>query len=192
MLEIHEECVKEVLRSRMEMLKSIHTRIRLLYDEMEDENGLIYAASFPSQEYGERGGHGGEKGGLEEVLKRHRQLAWEREKEMRMGIAQLVWEEERINRIWTCFQALRGKEHEYLRKLYVENQPYRAVEQESHISHGTFENIRREGIRHLMELYRSEESNLQILQHSRKPKKKKKEEERKRKEPEYQQMRLDL
>ena len=121
-------------------------------------------------------GAGTQKNDLTEIMIRHERLQRQREIEIREEIFRLTEEEEVINRIRVCYQALRGKEYGFLRELYVRGHPYKVVEKNSGVSHGTFERIRKSGIRKIQQMYASNFSNQEIIaksseRHKRKSKK---------------------
>ncbi len=202
MLEMNEERIKKILGNRDPRLKEIHERILAIHDELADTDSLIESASMKTMEWDKEGGiKGGIKKDLVDVMLRHQKLAREREIDLRGELYQLAEEEETITRIWVCFRALRGREYRFLEQLYVKGIPYKAAEMESGVSHKTFERYRRRGLKKILDMYRSEFRNLEIVnrsnrlpdkqgKHRENAQKARKEEQEK--EPKYIQLKLDL
>ena len=177
MHEIREEDIKNALAGDFAELEEIHKRILILHEELSNTVSMIQSAAMKSPRYGNVGGGAGtQKNDLTEIMIRHERLQRQREIEIREEIFRLTEEEEVINRIRVCYQALRGKEYGFLRELYVRGHPYKVVEKNSGVSHGTFERIRKSGIRKIQQMYASNFSNQEIIaksseRHKRKSKK---------------------
>ena len=163
MLEIQEKDVKNALLNGEEELEIIHKRVLALYDELLNTASKIRSISLRSPCFGSIGSTGGEKKDLLEIMIKHESLIRQHEIEIREEIRKLTEDEETINRIRVCYQALRGKEYTYLNLLYVQNKPYKEVEKESGVSHRTFEKIRKLGIKKIIKMYASNRSNREII-----------------------------
>lgn len=195
MEKINENFVKNVLARHGELLQDIHKRILLLYEELSDTNSIIQSAAIKKMELGQVGGGGRNVRDLTDVMLAHQRIVKDREREVYAGLQSLMDEEEVINRIWCCFQALSDKEYKCLEELYVKGEPYKAVEQESGVSHRAFEQTRADAIREILRWYESDLGNVEIIALGRTNmggrKKGKKKKEKSRNEP-YEQMELDL
>lgn len=168
MLKMNEGRVKQILGHHDPRLQQIHKRILAIHDELLDADSLVESVSMKKIEWDREGSvSGGIKKDLTEVMLTHQRLVRERELDLRGELYQLAEEEEAINRIWTCFRALCGKEYIFLEKLYVQGMPYKTVEMESGVSHKTFETYRRSGMRKILKMYQSDFTNLEIAARSR-------------------------
>ncbi len=168
MIELNEGRVKEILRCRTTLLSQIHNRLISLHHELDETEQLISEIALSSVKMdGDTGGkNSGLKKDLSDVMEAHQKLSQIREREVRILMDELVKEESQINRVWVCFNALSGDEFKVLEHLYVRNLPYKAVEEESGVSHGTFESIRRRGIRFIIRMYNSDLQNIEIIRKS--------------------------
>ncbi len=165
MLVINEDDVKRILGNSREMLHQIHNRVLSFHDELMDVDSLIRSAAFKQIRTGDTGGGGsGIKKDLLDVMLKHERLAMQRELEIRNEMYRLMDDEESINRVRVCFEALRGQEYGFLEQLYVKHIPYKTVERNSGCSHKTFEKFRRRGIEKIIQLYNSDFSNLEIIE----------------------------
>ncbi len=180
MQKIDENRIKEVLGSHRELLQELRKRILMLQDEIMDTDSILKAVSMKKLNLhsGGGGGQGGQHQDMLDAMIKHQQMERRYAIELSNEIYRLVEEEESINRIMVCFRALRGKEYTYIRRLYVEKEPYKAVEQESGVSHSRFESIRTDGLKQIQSLYESRLSNVSIMGNAekRKPCRKKKKE----------------
>lgn len=169
MLEINDVYIKGILGDHTILLETIHKRILDIHSELLDTDGLIRSLSIKKIEWDkEGGGSGGTKKDLTDAMLMHQRLARERELELRTEMFRLTEEEESINRVWVCFHALRGREYILLDCLYVQKLPYKAVQEDSHVSHRTFEKVRMQALKKILRMYESEISNLQIINLSNK------------------------
>jgi hypothetical protein len=164
MLVIDENYVKNILGEYATLLQNIHRRILCIHRELIDTDELIQSVSIKKIAWDKEGsGQAGIKRDLTDVMLMHQRLAREREIELRTEMFRLTEEEESINRIWVCFHALRGREYTFLEKLYVQRLPYKAVQEESKVSHRTFEKVRMQALKKIVKMYNSEINNLQII-----------------------------
>lgn len=162
---MNEEYIKKLLIRSNGRLGEIHSRVYGLYKELQKADDLLESIVLRGNEFDTLGikPTRSKAPDMLLMLDKHKELAEERSKEIRLEMWQLTDEQESINRIWACFQALDGKEYEYLEQLYVKNRPYKSVEAESGVSHGTFEKTRKRAIKRVLQLYESEMSNMQII-----------------------------
>ena len=189
MMSIHENDIKRVLKNRQQDLETIHNRLMQMYGELYDTDSMIRSISLKSIDYDGIGGVGSEKTDLADLIIRHERATESRQVEIREEMRRLSLGEEMINRVWVCFQTLRGQEYDFIHELYVHAYPYKFVEKHSGVSHRTFEKIRRRAIKKIIELYQSRYSNIDIIRGARgQPKKKREEKET----SGYHQLQLDL
>ena len=76
---------------------------------------------------------------LFDVIIRQKQLEYEQEQEIGQLLLEINGEIEQINRIWICYQMLRGMPFHIVTRLYVDRELYRIVETESRMNHRAFE-----------------------------------------------------
>lgn len=160
---INEDYVKEVLASHGELLQDINKRILLLYEELSDTGSIIQSAAIKKMELGRIGSGGRNVRDLTDVMLVHQRIVREREREVYAGIRSLIDEEEVINRVWCCFQALPDKQRQCLEELYVKGKPYKAVELASGVSHRAFEQVRADAIKEILRMYESDKGNVEII-----------------------------
>lgn len=193
---INEDYVKDVLARHGELLQDIHKRILLLYEELSDTGSIIQSAAIKKMDLGHVGSGSRNVRDLTDVMLVHQRIVKEREREVYAGIRGLIDEEEVVNRIWCCFQALPDKQRQYLERLYVEGEPYKAVEMASGVSHKTFEQARGAAIREILRMYESDLGNVEIIAQGGMNRKmrsrKKKRDKDKNKGKAYKQMELNL
>ena len=167
---ITDDYIKKVLAEHQELLTAIHDRLLELYFEMEDSDGMIQSATFGSSVDNIGGGRSSEKKDLTDIMLRHFKLLKAQSQEIRIEMMRLVEEQESINRIWCCFEALDKEAKELLTNLYVRGRPYKDVQYEAQknkdISRTTFERIRKCGIDEIKKLYASQMSNVDIISNS--------------------------
>lgn len=160
---VNEDYVKEVLASHGELLQDINKRILLLYEELSDTGSIIQSAAIKKMELGRIGSGGRNVRDLTDVMLVHQRIVRDREREVYAGIQSLIDEEEVINRVWCCFQALPDKQRQCLEELYVKGKPYKAVELASGVSHRAFEQVRADAIKEILRMYESDKGNVEII-----------------------------
>lgn len=155
--------VKQILKNRMQMLASIHTRLDYLHDDTVQTADIIETVSLRSKTLSDmpKGG-GGHKDLFAEYEKYHALLE-KRYRECAEGIHELVLYEECIERTWLCFQALESEAYTLLHRLYVQNELYSTVEADSRLAHAAFEKRRKRAIADIIRLYESEVENDSIF-----------------------------
>ena len=70
---------------------------------------------------------------------------------------------EQINRIWICYQMLRGMPYHIVTRLYVNRELYRIVETESRMNHRAFETMRKNALESIKANYESEETTMELI-----------------------------
>lgn len=189
LLHISEDYIKRVLQTHQERRGEIHKRLMAIYDELQDTDSLLRSVSIKKIEWDRIGHQQGGTSDLTDIMLRHQQVARENGIELRQEMIRLTEEEELNNRIWVCFNSISGKGHDYLKYLYVKGYPYKAVEQESGVSHKTFEKTRQDAIKQIQRLCESDLNNIEIINLSRPQGIKK---ANKKQKSEYEQMTLEL
>lgn len=193
---ITDEYIKKVLSEHQKLLTAIHDRLLELYFEMEDSDGMIKSATFGGVGQNIGGGRSSEKKDLTDIMMRHFSLLRAQSQEIRMEMMRLVEEQETINRIWCCFEALDKEERELLTELYVKGRPYKDVQYEAQknrdISRTTFERIRKCGIEEIRRMYDSSVSNVDIISNSIRKEREEKKKKQSKAHGRYEQMSLDL
>lgn len=165
-LPISESTIKEILKNRIKMIESIHARIEYLNKDISQTSDIIEAVSLRSKTLSDmpRGSSGHKD--LHTEYERYHILLDKRYVEYARGIHQLVLQEERIERVWLCFNALDSDAYTTLYKLYVENQLYQTVELESGLTHPVFEKKRKRAMQDIIRLYDSDFKNGHIFEHA--------------------------
>lgn len=161
---INENYIKAVLQEHDEKLKIISNRTFALYKEFEKTDTMISEVAYQQRpDFSERQIKAKELEGLDKVMQKHVDLVRNRSKEIQSVLWQLTEEEETINRIWVCFNALCGKEYHILEEIYVKNQKYVDVQRATGFGHRKFEMLRKQAINQILYLYKSKLSNLEIV-----------------------------
>ncbi len=150
--------VKKVLQTYKKRLLQIHERMLELYEEVRNLESCMMSMedSFKIHE-------NTEEKELRGLLLRHKNFVEMQIFEVYLEMHRLNEEEESIHRIWRCFQALEEKEKDVLRQIYVEGNSYKEAEIASKVSHKTFETMRANGVRRIIEWYQSDLSNEEII-----------------------------
>lgn len=194
---ITDDYIKRVLNNHQELLAAIHERILELYHEMEDSDEVIKQATFGGGQENIGGGRSSEKKDLTDIMLRHFKLLKAQSQEIRIEMMRLVEEQETINRIWCCFEALDKDVKQILTELYVRGHPYKEVESEAQknkdISRTTFERMRKSGFDEIKRLYDSRLTNVDIIGNAQKRERLEKKKQRNRATyGEYEQISLDI
>lgn len=162
MKEINESEVKLILHSYETRHREIHERIMSMMKELGETDGMIYEMSVSSPRITDMPKQKGGTKDLYEVFSRYKSSLQERILEMNQGIRQLTEEEEALNRVWSCYQALRGEEYDVLRRLFVERQPWKTVEIECGISSGSLQRMQKRALQKVIDMYNSPYSITEI------------------------------
>lgn len=155
-LEITEKIIKEILSKRENMISSIHARIQYLSKDISQTSDIIEAVSLRSKALSDMPRGGGGHKDLFAEYEKYQQLLDHRYSEYSVGIRQLRLQEERIERVWLCFNALDTDAYTILYRLYVNKELYQTVERESGLTHPVFEKLRKRAMLDIMRLYNSE------------------------------------
>ena len=161
---ISNKYIKDTLKTYHGRVLEIHKKIFELYRYAEQADELLKEVSYRSVNLETMsGGKTSGKQDLTDVLFRHESLSRERCIEIKTEIWELTEELETIDRIWCCYTSLQGEAARYIKELYVEKQPYKAVEKNSGYTHKNFETIRANAIKDIQHLYHSKLSNRAII-----------------------------
>lgn len=162
MKEINESEVKLILHSYEDRRREIHERIMSMIKELGETDGMIYEMSVSSPRITDMPKQKGRINDLNDVLSRYKSSLHERILEVNQSIRQLTEEEEALNRVWSCYQALRGEEYKVLRRLFVERQPWKTVEIECGMSSGSLQRIQKRALQKIIDMYNSPYSITEI------------------------------
>lgn len=166
-MEIEKKDIQHKLKHHDKLLEQINNRISLIKQEILDTQEQMYEiAAYPNTSL-DKEGHGAIHKDLSDVLKKYEKLVKKREKELVNEVQTLSEEYQLISRVYLCFQALSGMDYEIIDKLYCRGMPYKAVEQESGLSHSSFEQRRQGALKLIYMLCTSEMTNAQIIRHSK-------------------------
>lgn len=163
---VNESDVKLILHSYEDRRREIHERILSMLRELNETDGMIYEMSVSSPRITDMPKQKGEIKDLYEVFSRYKRSLHERILEINHGIRQLTEEEEALNRVWSCYQALWGEEFDILRRLFVEHQPWKTVELECKKSSGSLQRIQKRALQKVIDMYNSPYSIMEINSHS--------------------------
>jgi len=155
-LPINEEMIKKILQNRTEMILSIHARLEYLNKDVSQTSDIIQAVSLRSKALSDMPKGGGGQKDLYAEYEKYNLLLDKRYKEYALGVQQLILQEERIERVWLCFNALDADAFTILYRLYVEKELYATVEEESGLTHPIFEKHRKRALQDIIRLYNSE------------------------------------
>jgi len=162
-LNIDEDYIKKVLSKYHEKIRGIHNRLLELYNHLDVADELIKEVAYKSINYDCIGGSSGDKTDLTNVMIKHENLAMNRSKDVRAEMWRLIEEEETLDRVWRCYNAITGPGFDYITKLYVEGRSYKETEKESGTSHKTFEKSRSRAMKDILKLYNSQYTNSEII-----------------------------
>ena len=160
---IDAEDVKNILKHRDDRISLIHRKMYTIQRDLRNTDDIIRSVSYPKSEMSGMPHAGGVKG-LEDVYDKYRRVLDDRKKEYADMVFELVEEEITIERVWLCYLALPYPYNDILRKLYVEKQLYKVVEQESGMAHSDFERKRNTAIMYILGNYMSEKSATELYE----------------------------
>lgn len=192
LLHIDENKIKDILRNYKEFKGAITERILSLYKEMEDADRQLDMVAYKKPNLSGLGGGSSDKKDLFDVLEKHEKNVRMLAIEIRTEVNQLVEEEETYNRVWSGYRSLRGEAYDIITDLYVNGEPYKAVEAEHCCSHRKFEFIRKSALTHILKLYESDLSNPQIVSYIYSLPKRTNEKESKEEADSYTQLKLSI
>lgn len=163
-LPVTDKEVKEILQNRPKIIASIHTRMDYLSKDIVKTDDIISAVSLRSKHLSDLPtGKGGHKDIFKE-FENYQSLLLRRDREYAEAIRNLIMQEERVERVWLCFNALEAEEFTILNKLYVLNELYATVEKLSGLTHPVFEKHRKSAIQNIIRLYNSELEDTYIFE----------------------------
>ena len=165
MKEITIPYVKYVLGHKKEILLAGREIIKLLYEELNRSDFSVREVAYVKL-LNEQSSTSicGKKRDMSDVLIRQKKIYQRQMQDLRSEMMYILDEEEVVNRIWICFSVLENPGKKYLEELYVYNNLYRYVENQSGVSHRTFELRRSQAMKRLMSLYYSRLTNKEIIQ----------------------------
>lgn len=163
MKEVTVDEIKKILGSREERIRELWRRSRGLYEELENHEELIKSVSLPSSNSLYENQLNEKNRDLFDVIIRQKQLGYEQEQEIGQLLLEINGEIEQINRIWICYQMLRGMPFHIVTRLYVDRELYRIVETESRMNHRAFETMRKNALESIKANYDSRETTIELI-----------------------------
>lgn len=153
-MKIEEDEVKDILKNYEKKLLLISDKMKSLYREIQSPDAAVSEAAFPCTKYGTLSRNSMHRD-ISDVLQRCEGIFMKRNEEVRELMYQLSEEQERIHRVWVCFNILEEPYFGILHGLYVQNKLYQEMEMESGYSHKTFEKYRSEGVNFIVLMFSS-------------------------------------
>ena len=119
--EISLEEIKTILSNYKGLKKQIRNHISDLYDDLMDTDNLIETVSIKKTEISEMGTKGGSKKDLSDIIIRHECILKRWYREISYEIESLMKKDEKIRRVWLCYQLISEECYEVVTKIYVEH-----------------------------------------------------------------------
>lgn len=164
-IEIGEQEIIRCLSNYENLLRDVRERIQYLYNSVATTNDVLESLQMRRGISGTTGGKG--KRDLTDIWETYQENEKQYAMFLNSYIAGLINEEEKLKRIWICYQCLPHNQRLVLKALYIEHKAWKAAKVELRMSHTTFSNYRTAAIQNVQKLYGSTLSDLQLLQQSR-------------------------
>ena len=117
--EISLEEIKTILSNYKGLKKQIRKHISDLYDDLMDTDNLIETVSIKKTEISEMGTKGGSKKDLSDIIIRHECILKRWYREISYEIESLMKKDEKIRRVWLCYQLISEECYEVVTKSFA-------------------------------------------------------------------------
>ena len=169
--EISLEEIKTILSNYKGMKKQIRNHISDLYDDLMDTDNLIETVSIKKTEISEMGTKGvGSKKDLSDIIIRHEHILKKWYREISFEIESLMKKDEKIRRVWLCYQLTSGEGYEVMTEIYEEHKSSKEVMADYMRKTGetsrTFFRLVNKCLRNIKLMYESQYSNESLLKMS--------------------------
>lgn len=168
--EISLEEIKNILSNYRGMKKQIRNHISDLYDDLMDTDNLIETVSIKKTEISEMGTKGGSKKDLSDIIIRHEHILKRWYREISFEIESLMKKDEKIRRVWLCYQLTSGEGYEVITEIYVEHKSSKEVMADYMRKTGetsrTFFRLVNKSLKNIKLMYESQYSNDSLLKMS--------------------------
>ncbi len=153
--------VKKLLREYGIHMEINQNRIMELYKQMQKSDSVIDSIGQISRSFIDVS-KGQKKEDISDLMLRHEEIEKQKTLDIRRELSKLIEEQESLNRIWICLQALHSQEYQIIHELYIENAPYKKVLSDFGHSEKLFLKIINQGLSKVVDLYNSSYSNKEI------------------------------
>ena len=168
--EISLEEIKTILSNYKGLKKQIRKHISDLYDDLMDTDNLIETVSIKKTEISEMGTKGGSKKDLSDIIIRHECILKRWYREISYEIESLMKKDEKIRRVWLCYQLISEECYEVVTKIYVEHHSSKEVMTDYIARTGetsrTFFRLVNKSLNNIKVMYESRYSNDNLLKMS--------------------------
>lgn len=168
--EISLEEIKTILSNYKGLKKQIRNHISDLYDDLMDTDNLIETVSIKKTEISEMGTKGGSKKDLSDIIIRHECILKRWYREISYEIESLMKKDEKIRRVWLCYQLISEDCYEVVTKIYVEHHSSKEVMTDYIARTGetsrTFFRLVNKSLNNIKVMYESRYSNDNLLKMS--------------------------
>ena len=164
LIQIEEGWIKTVLSDYESFVKTLHDRILQVYELIGKMDDLMLGLAMGKPKLQNVGGScWGIRADLSDLMMKQQKMEREYALDLYTELWRLTEELESAIRIWACYQSLRGKQYDIIKKLYTEDGLWTVVEAEMKLNHRVFVEQRRLAMDTIIELYNSKKSNKEIL-----------------------------
>lgn len=165
-LPITENEIKDILRQRNNRIAAIQEKIYTIDKDIKNTESIIEMVSFRRPEISDMPRGKGNHTDLGDTYLNYREILEQRTREYNKLLYEMIREEICIERVWQCYLLLGEPYFTILTDLYVKNEKYIIVEQESGYSRQVFEGYRKNGIELILEFYNSSKSAAELAEGS--------------------------
>lgn len=195
--EISLEEIKTILSNYRGLKKQVRKHIADLYDDLIDTDNLINTVSIKKTRLTDAPiTKGGNKKDLSDIMLRHEKILKNWYREISYEIEVLMKKDEKIRRVWLCYQLISEEQYEVITKIYVDHQLSKEVMMDYTKQTGetsrTFFRLVNRALKNIKEMYESPYSNDFLLKKSMSRKKAEKNKLRKSPDSPYKQLSFGL
>lgn len=163
-LPITEEDVKNILRSRKQLLNQIHDKMYSINRDISMKNDIIEMVSFGSSALSDMPKGKGEHHDLSNTYLRYIKTLEDEQETFKEILINLILKERKIERVWLSYRILEDPFYSIIENLYVNNEKFEMAVIISGLSTRAFNKYRARGIELIIKFYNSDLSVEKLMQ----------------------------
>ena len=149
----NENEVKNILKNKNLLLKSLRTKRCEIYRELMDKEDFMRAVLLHSPQHTTIPAKGSQYKDVMDEMQNYEKQSQKYARELRDLLKEIAKKEAVIRKVWYCFSELPEPFYTCLHALYVDHRPYKEVSAGSGCSHSVFARRRKRAIEMLQTLY---------------------------------------